>query len=298
MLPRVSTGGTKLVYSSIEPCAHIIVCWNISQSASAYSSLAGVLAGFLVTAIVLSLSNPPRREEVKDISLPLYGAAVACLSLTLSSFLFAQLVGDETTSRAYLLGSAAFGTFALAILQLILSLLWFFKLYGIPPAILSSMNLLFQGVLVTAILYLFLTSVDILRLKAGNDQETPWIFYVLIPYVLLTYTVPWLVALLVRKKRYAKSGTHSAGTASWLYKSIGSPEASFKTTSTCSGLLIILITFGYGLVAVDFVNVRSSFENISISVYVLMLLLAGLILPVFLFLVQLSFPEVSHFLDS
>jgi len=74
-----------LVYSSIEPCAHIIVCWNISQSASAYSSLAGVLAGFLVTAIVLSLSNPPRREEVKDISLPLYGAAVACLSLTLSS---------------------------------------------------------------------------------------------------------------------------------------------------------------------------------------------------------------------
>ena len=60
-----------MVYSSIEPCAHIIVCWNISQSASAYSSLAGVLAGFLVTAIVLSLSNPPKREEVKDISHPL-----------------------------------------------------------------------------------------------------------------------------------------------------------------------------------------------------------------------------------
>lgn len=137
-----------MVYSSSKDCAHIIVCWDISQSANAYSSLAAVLAGFLVTAIVLSLSNPPERRGMKDISLPLYASSVACLSLALSSFLFAQLVGDETTSRAYLLGLAAFGTFTLAILQLILSLFWFLKMYAIPPAILSSVNLLVQGVLV------------------------------------------------------------------------------------------------------------------------------------------------------
>jgi hypothetical protein len=283
-----------LVYSSIEPCAHIIVCFNISQSAGAYSSLAGLLAGFLVTAIVLILSNPPKPEGMKDLSLPLYAFIVAGVAFALSSFLFAQLVGYEITSIAYLLGFAAFGTFVLAILQLVLSLIWFCKLYGIPAAILSSINLLFQGVLVTGILYLFIFSEDILRLKAVNDQEAPWIFYILIPYVLLTYTVPWLGALFVRKKWHAKSGIPNAGTASWLYERIGSPEVSFKTTSACSGLLIVLIAFGFGLVLTYFRNLRSSFENINISVYFLILILVGLILPVFLFLVQLSLPKIKR----
>ena len=46
-----------ILLSVSNSCTPDILCWNITQSAGAYSTLAGVLAGFLVSAMIFSLNK-------------------------------------------------------------------------------------------------------------------------------------------------------------------------------------------------------------------------------------------------
>ena len=289
-------------------CTPDILCWDITHSAGAYSTLTGVLAGFLVMAIIFSLQE----RKTRDISILLYAASVACLSLALSSFLFALLSGADltspaSTSLAYILGSAAFGTFALSVIELMLSIIWFFSVHEINSSVMYGVNVLFQFMLVVGILYMFKFSVDVLRVKAGDTQEHPWVFLLLLGYALYAYVVTRKGESFIRRKWAAKQEERNAGIANKLYnemarrllQSFGFPGIALNglsliVLSTYTGLFIIGVTLVYGLMATDFINWSSSFNKLSYPFYLYFTLFIYVLSPLFFISVQLSLPEIKR----
>ncbi len=74
--------------------------WSAVGSATANSALAGVLAGFMIAAIILVLSIPSdniKAGYVRGLSL----LFAAFLALGVDSFLFGLVTGDDTTNNAF-----------------------------------------------------------------------------------------------------------------------------------------------------------------------------------------------------
>jgi hypothetical protein len=280
-------------------CTPDILCWNITQSAGAYSTLAGVLAGFIVIAMIFSLEQSKKRHI--SISIPLYASSVACLSLALSSFLFAMLVGAElttpaSTSLAYILGSAAFGTFALSAIQLMLSIIWFFKVHEINSSIIYGIKVLIQFMIVVGILYMIKFSVDVLRVKSGNAQENPGIFLLLLGYALYAYVVTRISVCFIRNKWKSTPEEKKSEIARRLLHGFSFPGIQLDglaliVLSSYTGLFIIGVTLVYGLLATDFINWLSNFNQINYSIYLYFTIFIYVMSPLFFILVQLSLPE-------
>lgn len=292
-----------VILSVSNSCSPDILCWNITQSAGAYSTLASVLAGFLVSAMIFSLQD----RQNKHISIPLYASSVACLSFALSSFLFAMLAGAEltssaSTSLAYLLGSTAFGTFALSAIQLMLSIIWFFRAHEINASIIHALKFLIQFMIVVGILYTIKFSVDVLRVKSGDGQEYPWIFLLLLVYALYTYVVTRKSVSFIRKKwdplpeeeksKIAKRLLHG-----FSFSGIQLEGLSMIVLSSYTGIFIIGLTLIYGLLATDFINWLSSFNKLNYSFYLYFTIFIYVVSPLYFILVQLSFPDVKS-IDS
>jgi len=241
----------------------------------------------------------------------LYASSVACLSLALSSFLFALLNGADLTSPAstsltYILGSAAFGTFALSVIQLMLSIIWFFSVHEINAAVINGVKVLFQFMLVVGILYMFKFSVDVLRVKSGDVQEHPWIFLLLLAYSIYAYIVSRIGESYIKRKWAEKAEKRISGITNKLYnelisnllKNFSYPgislnELSLIVLSTYTGLFIIGVTLVYGLLATDFINWLSSFNTLSYPFYLYFTIFVYVISPLFFISVQLSLPEVK-----
>jgi len=293
-----------ILLSVSNSCTPDILCWNITQSAGAYSTLAGVLAGFLVSAMIFSLNKRKKRH----ISIPLYASSVACLSLALSSFLFAMLVGAEltspaSTSLAYILGTAAFGTFALSVIQLMLSIIWFFSVHKINSSVIYGIKVLIQFMIVVGILYMFKFSVDVLRVKSGDAQEHPWIFLLLLGYALYVYVVTRISVSFIRKKWAAKPEEKKSEIARRLLNGFSFREISLNglsliVLSTSTGLFIIGVTLVYGLLAADFINWLSNFNKLSYSFYLYFTIFIYVMSPLYFISVQLSLPEVKRKKES
>lgn len=318
-----------ILLSVSNSCTPDILCWNIVQSASAYSTLTGVLAGFLVTAIVFSLEHRTRDDNRQNhnkdgnkrhISIPVYAASVACLSLALSSFLFALLNGADlsspaSTSLAYILGSAAFGTFALSVVQLMLSIIWLFTVHEINLSVIRGIKILFRFMLAVGMLYMFKFSVDVLRVKSGDTQEHPWIFLLLLAYALYAYAATRLGVRFIRRKWEPALEEKTSGIANKFYNSKVLNKLYNKVSrrlrknfyfsgmrldgfsliilSHSTGLFIIGTTLIYGLLAADFINWFSSFNKLNYSFYLFFTILVYVLSPFFFILAQLSLPEAK-----
>src|SRR5690349_12917984 len=76
--------------------------WSILTSAASHSQLAGVLGGFLITAIAL-LFDRSSREAVHTLAL----FAAAILTLMLSSFVFSMITGAQVPDDAAARGICA-----------------------------------------------------------------------------------------------------------------------------------------------------------------------------------------------
>src|SRR6266516_1606361 len=106
-----------ILLSVSNSCTPDILCWNITQSAGAYSTLEGVLAGFLVSAMIFSLNKRKKRH----ISIPLS---------------------------------------ALSVIQLNISIIWFFSVHKINSSVIYRIKVLIQFMIVVGIVYMFKFSVD------------------------------------------------------------------------------------------------------------------------------------------
>jgi hypothetical protein len=111
--------------------------WDFVASAPAFSTLAAVLAGFVIIAIVAILTFPPEGSVPKHI--PLAPLLTAFLSLVVASFLFAVMAGFGTTGTS--LASHAEGfclswILALGVVQTCVGVTWLLMSYDMPPEVL------------------------------------------------------------------------------------------------------------------------------------------------------------------
>lgn len=77
--------------------------WDVVLSATPFSTLAAILAGFVIIAIVAMLTFPPNAGEEKKQYAPLIPLLAAFFTLVLAAFLFSVLSGAGTTGGNRLL---------------------------------------------------------------------------------------------------------------------------------------------------------------------------------------------------
>jgi hypothetical protein len=117
--------------------------FDATKVAGAYATFAGLLAGFVFAAMVYLMSSDSQRRrnlEAQGLDIPLSWSVLAFVSLSLGSFLFALLSGEDRFGtqasgaealtpriRPLMLFIIASGTLTTAILVLLLALIWLFK---------------------------------------------------------------------------------------------------------------------------------------------------------------------------
>jgi hypothetical protein len=111
--------------------------WDFIVSAPAFSTLAAVLAGFVIIAIVAILTFPPAGSIPKHV--PLAPLLTAFLSLVVASFLFAVMAGFSTAGTS--LASHAEGfclswILALGVVQTCVGITWLLMSYDMPREVL------------------------------------------------------------------------------------------------------------------------------------------------------------------
>lgn len=194
------------MFGSLENCPNH--CYDPVQASSAYSALAGILAGFAFAAIFLLLDRYAKRSvetstETEDVYVAqaLGVFVTAFIGLLISTFLFAALGGEQgvyerSAALVYLAGLA----FAPAIAQLFLGLVLLTRAQA-QPVIRSVMNVVVGGVVpLVTLLFLSVTAVDGIALDLPDGEGwTRW--YGTAHYILLGIGVAGISLILWRPQR-------------------------------------------------------------------------------------------------
>lgn len=105
--------------------------WTWVRSASSFAGVAGILAAFTISAIVLVLSvaSPAHRDSehwARSSQHLFYAYLVALYSLIASALLFTDITGEtnQYTARSFFTGMFAGTIMALAVVQLLLAIIW------------------------------------------------------------------------------------------------------------------------------------------------------------------------------
>jgi hypothetical protein len=130
-----------------------IIHFSIQSASGYYSQLAGVFAGFVFTAMILLLGNPPR-GDIKSISAPLLAFLIVFFQLIVASFSFAVVTGDNGEPRSTVLGLIASCVFATASAQMFITIAWFFKLFGVSGTVMRVGSWLCRGVCFIVLVWL------------------------------------------------------------------------------------------------------------------------------------------------
>lgn len=253
---------------------HNIICWNISQSAGYYSQFAGVLAGFVFVAITLLLTpanleifKDPSRKQARTITLQ--SLFVSFFSLLISSFLFAVIAGEQTTIRAFALGGIASSLFVLSVLQVMLSINWLFKGYGVDRSILTLGWWLYQAVTIIAWLYVIFFFYDLIWVQTENEWEI--LLYIGLGIGLLGYLVPLVIAMILRK--------------------LLATEKLYPSILYCSAALIVVASIIYGILS----DLSEAMIRMATTDYIILSsVIILLILSLFFFFYQLSLPRIER----
>lgn len=123
------------------------------------STISGILAGFVITCLVLMLGNPPKDKSVDKIESSLFSLFVVFFSLILTSFLYAFVRLDVNSfpdacnanlsckagmiNLGHLILTIASCVGALAVIQMYHGFSWLFHFYAIDKRFVSSVNLLY-----------------------------------------------------------------------------------------------------------------------------------------------------------
>jgi hypothetical protein len=140
--------------------------FNVQAASGYYSQLAGVLAGFVFTAMILLLSNPPKvrggtaGDGSAVISTPLLAFFVVLFQLIVASFSYAVVTGDSGTPRATVLGLFASCVLAIASAEMFITIAWFFKVYGVSRLVMRICFWLCSGVGFIVLIWLLKTMGD------------------------------------------------------------------------------------------------------------------------------------------
>jgi hypothetical protein len=117
--------------------------FDVTKVAGTYATFAGLLAGFVFAAMVYLIGSAAQRNrhaETHILDVPLSWSVLAFVSLSVASFLFSELSGEDrfalpaidgpalpTRVRPLVLFVVASGTLTTAILMLLLALIWLFN---------------------------------------------------------------------------------------------------------------------------------------------------------------------------
>ena len=147
------------------------------RSASSFAGIAGILAAFTISAILLILSGPPHRHrasfEPESSQHLFYAFLVALYSFIASALLFADVSGEvqEFTARASFIGMFAGLVMALAVVQLLLAIIWSGAEYTAYLS-LTGARLLFGAVATLAALLVLRDQGDFFTVT--NAKGTAW----------------------------------------------------------------------------------------------------------------------------
>lgn len=105
--------------------------WSWVKSGSSFAAIAGILAAFTISAIVLLLSRPPGREaedegRKKATQHLFYAFLVSLYSFVVSALLFATVTGatQDESATSYFIGMFAGTILSVAAMQLLLAIIW------------------------------------------------------------------------------------------------------------------------------------------------------------------------------
>lgn len=151
--------------------------WSWVPAASSFAGVAGILAAFTISAIILVLSIRPPGTADDDTSwhLLFYAFLVSLYSFIATALLFADITGDTDTkdmSRSYFTGMFAGTMMAIAVAQLLLAIIWSGAKYA-PKMSLLGAKVLFAVVTILAGLLAFIDNGDFFT--ATSKTGTYWL---------------------------------------------------------------------------------------------------------------------------
>lgn len=185
-----------------ETCGADDFHWSIVASASTNSTLAGVLAGFLFTGIVMLFGRPsPEIEDSQTISL----FSAALLALGLDSYLFSLITGSrpetgdgevvtEACMRVWTQGMPASGMLAVGGTALVGGIGWLLSSHVTISSATADKNLRFLGGLMTiatittTTLLLVATTLDYLDVMFDGRPHLTVVIFVIVVGLTLTTT--------------------------------------------------------------------------------------------------------------
>ncbi len=179
------------------------LCVDVTQSAPAYATLAGALAGFAGLAIILLLQRRGDRGHeaagagtgaVHGLENVLISFTTAFVASIVAAFLFSQLAREETpSSRVMVLGLLASLALTAAVLILFHGVVWMFRTWGLERAALVTARI--TGLVLPPLIFLYMAALglDQLAFQEGHRPTGTWLGVLLL--VLLAALVCVVVAV-------------------------------------------------------------------------------------------------------
>jgi hypothetical protein len=248
--------------------------WDIVAAATPLSTLAAILAGFVLIAIVAILTFPPRGTIPPND--PLHPLLTAFLTLIVASFLFGVLAGDDSgggTQLAPLVqGYAISWIFAFGVLQTAIGIAWLLSDYDVTPNVVIAARRVARvtmGILAASLAGVLAQPLFVLEPGHAPRNLVIW----------GAITLMSLTALPVGYSLYWVGGDPLDDHSLWLLKRLTLVALGFVCLATvCFGVLS----------TIDEPNVRSSFHLIFSGLAGGQLLFAGLIV-----VYEMSLPRVQ-----
>lgn len=192
--------------------------WTWVRSASSFAGVAGILAAFTISAIVLVLSVPPRPHDpalldaspqARSSQHLFYAFLVALYSLVSSALLFADVTGEvqDVTARSYFTGMFAGTIMAIAVVQLLLAIIWSGAEYA-PHMSLKGAKALFTAVGALAAIMVLIDQGDFF--SATSRTGAYWLTtYPFLGWagVLLLFALPLGLGLIARWITWQRHGS-------------------------------------------------------------------------------------------
>jgi len=211
------------------PSCHLPGGWSILDAGPAYSTLAGVLGGFLFLGIITLMtegrnpdnnsgrrgaqarnqrngtSNPPSsRAIIRARTLMLFLPAL--LSLLVSSFLFAEVTGEQVCNRGYIEGVLAASLLAIGALGIFSGIAWMLEVYHESNEDLRRTSVTFTYIsYFIVIASLTVSGVDIIS-DAFNNNPPGYALGLLIAYAPLL-----LISVVIVRKWFVPKESHRSG---------------------------------------------------------------------------------------
>lgn len=257
------------------------LCINFMQANAYFSQFAGVLSGFVFTAMILLLTiSSNQLPKPITFRIALHSLFIAWFTLVDSCLLYATLAGDQTIIRASLLSICADTILSFAALQVVLGIVWLFEMHNVDRSIMACTRWMFQGVMLVIVINFIVVIGDILWVKTHQDWRSSWVQYFL--YFLILYVIP-LMILLARLTNFPKKMKE---VEKKVISTVLSPitfNASMGFTFVITAIAIFFQDFNESEIA----HVNTAYFQLFSSIFVVML-------AILLTLYQMSFPIPSE----